>query len=134
MVNNMKTKLWIIIGISAFALALSYLQWGAGSPFQLHCMFSPCSVEVGGRPDLEDYPFGPAMNQQNCNDFVISQWQPAVEDMEMVQQFLEICIQREFLTPELVERGKRLQIISLWVISNPRKHLPKEILKKQLKF
>lgn len=56
-----------------------------------------------------DYPFGsagPMMNQETCNDFVISQWQPKVEDREMVQQFLEICIQREFLTSELVERGK----------------------------
>lgn len=57
----------------------------------------------------EDYPFGltgPTMNQETCNDFVISQWQPRVEYREMVQQFLEICIQRGFLTHELVERGK----------------------------
>jgi len=57
----------------------------------------------------ENYPFGltgPEMSQQNCNDYVISQWQPRVEDREMVQQFLEICIQRGFLTPDLVERGK----------------------------
>lgn len=57
----------------------------------------------------ENYPFGltgPEMSQQNCNDYVISQWQPRVKDREMVQQFLEICIQRGFMTHELVERGK----------------------------
>jgi len=56
-----------------------------------------------------DFPYGetgPMMNQETCDNFVISQWQPTVEDREMVQQFLEICIQREFMTTELVERGK----------------------------
>ena len=49
---------------------------------------------------------GPIMSQQSCNDYVISQWQSTFEGRERVQQFLEICIQTEFLTPELVERGK----------------------------
>ncbi|MBC8516561.1 MAG: hypothetical protein ISR81_02715 [Nitrosopumilus sp.] len=106
----MKTRLLIIIGIIALVLVstFSYLQWGT-NPSQLHCMFNPCSIELGGRPNLEDYPFGltgPAMNQETCNNFVISQWQPTVEYREMVQQFLEICIQRGFMTYDLVERGK----------------------------
>ncbi|MGY5149544.1 MAG: hypothetical protein ACW9W3_05725 [Candidatus Nitrosopumilus sp. bin_68KS] len=49
---------------------------------------------------------GRVMNQDTCNNFVISQWQPTVEGREMVKQFLEICIQNGFTTPELVERGK----------------------------
>lgn len=57
----------------------------------------------------EHYPFGimgPIMTQQSCNDYVISQWQPTFEGKERVQQFLEICIQRGFVTPDLIERGK----------------------------
>lgn len=72
------------------------------------------SVKLFGSYDLgefenENYPFGltgPEMSQQNCNDYVISQWQPRVEDRDMVQQFLEICIQRGFMNTDLVERGK----------------------------
>ena len=57
----------------------------------------------------EYYPFGimgPIMTQQSCNDYVISQWQPTFEGKERVQQFLEICIQRGFVTSDLIERGK----------------------------
>jgi len=64
-----------------------------------------CVVKI----ENENHPFGltgPVMRQETCNDFVISQWQPRVEDREMIQQFLEICVQRGFLTHELVERGK----------------------------
>ena len=59
--------------------------------------------------ETKSYPFGimgPMMSQQNCNDYVIAQWQPTVEGREMIQQFFEICIAKGFTTPELVERGK----------------------------
>lgn len=62
-----------------------------------------------GNIDHEYYPFGllgPVMNQETCDRFVISQWQPTIEGKEKTQKFLEICIQRGFMTPELVERGK----------------------------
>ena len=64
----MKTRslISIIVIITIILVSvLSYLQWGTGSPSQLHCMFNPCSIELGGRPNLEDYPFGltgPTMN------------------------------------------------------------------------
>lgn len=57
----------------------------------------------------DDYPFGimgPIMSQESCDAHLLSQWQPTLEGREMVQQFLEQCIQRGFTTPELVERGK----------------------------
>ncbi len=38
----------------------------------------------------------------------------------MVQQFLEICIQREFVTPELVERGKIADNFTMGPIQSAR--------------
>ena len=47
----MKTRELTLIGIVALVLvsSFSYLQWGTGSPSQLHCMFNECSVDLGRR-------------------------------------------------------------------------------------
>ncbi|MCV0409615.1 hypothetical protein [Nitrosopumilus sp.] len=47
----MKTRLLIIIGIIVLVSVsfFSYLQWGTGTPSQLHCMFNKCGIELGGR-------------------------------------------------------------------------------------
>jgi len=62
--------------------------------------------EVPESDDLIVHDSGRVINQDSCNRSALSQWQPTVEGMEKTAKFLDICIQRGFMTSEIIEIGK----------------------------
>ncbi|MFB5621068.1 MAG: hypothetical protein ACE5RC_08075 [Nitrosopumilus sp.] len=59
---------------------------------------------VFGEPSV---PINPNdFEKQDCELMIFDQWQPTVDGEEMIKKWLDVCVERELITFELIELGR----------------------------